>query len=43
MIEGGGSSLRLSFAPVPADADPEGVDARLARALENDSGRSAAA
>jgi DNA-binding transcriptional MocR family regulator len=33
MMEGGTSSLRLSFAPVPADQIPEGV-ARLARALE---------
>ena len=33
MIDGGGSSLRLSFAPVPAERVPEGVD-RLARALE---------
>jgi 2-aminoadipate transaminase len=33
MLEGGGSALRLSFAPVPADRIPEGV-ARLARALE---------
>jgi 2-aminoadipate transaminase len=32
-IEGGGSSLRLSFAPVPADQVAEGVE-RLARALE---------
>jgi DNA-binding transcriptional MocR family regulator len=40
MLEGGRSSLRLSFAPVPADQIPEGVD-RLARALERT--RSAAA
>ena len=40
MLEGGTSSLRLSFAPVPADQIPEGVD-RLARALERT--RSAAA
>jgi DNA-binding transcriptional MocR family regulator len=33
MIDGGGSSLRLSFAPVPADQIPEGIE-RLARALE---------
>ena len=33
MIEGGSSSLRLSFAPVPADDVAEGVQ-RLARALE---------
>jgi DNA-binding transcriptional MocR family regulator len=33
MIEGGRSSLRLSFAGVPPDQVPEGV-ARLARALE---------
>jgi DNA-binding transcriptional MocR family regulator len=33
MIAGGSSSLRLSFAPVPADQIAEGVD-RLARALE---------
>ena len=33
MIEGGESSLRLSFAPVPADRAAEGV-ARIARALE---------
>ncbi len=33
MIEGGANSLRLSFAPVPADQIPEGID-RLARALE---------
>ena len=40
MLEGGSSSLRLSFAPVPADQIPEGVD-RLARALER--GQQAAA
>lgn len=33
MIEGGESSLRLSFAPVPADQAGEGV-ARIARALD---------
>jgi 2-aminoadipate transaminase len=33
MIEGGANSLRLSFAPVPADQTGEGV-ARIARALE---------
>lgn len=33
MIEGGENSLRLSFAPVPADQMDEGV-ARIARALE---------
>jgi 2-aminoadipate transaminase len=33
MIEGGNSSLRLSFAPVPADDVAEGVQ-RLSRALE---------
>ena len=33
MIEGGANSLRLSFAPVPADQMGEGV-ARIARALE---------
>jgi 2-aminoadipate transaminase len=33
MLEGGSSSLRLSFAPVPADEVAEGVQ-RLARALE---------
>jgi 2-aminoadipate transaminase len=33
MIQGGSSSLRLSFAPVPADDVAEGVQ-RLARALE---------
>jgi 2-aminoadipate transaminase len=33
MLEGGTSSLRLSFAPVPASEIPEGID-RLARALE---------
>ena len=33
MIEGGRSSLRLSFAPVPADQVAEGVE-RIARALE---------
>jgi DNA-binding transcriptional MocR family regulator len=33
-LEGGTSSLRLSFAPVPAEEIPEGID-RLARALES--------
>lgn len=33
MLQGGSSSLRLSFAPVPADQIAEGVS-RLARALE---------
>jgi 2-aminoadipate transaminase len=33
MLEGGENALRLSFAPVPADLIPEGVQ-RLARALE---------
>jgi DNA-binding transcriptional MocR family regulator len=33
MLEGGSSSLRLSFAPVPAEQIPEGIE-RLARALE---------
>jgi 2-aminoadipate transaminase len=33
MLEGGSSSLRLSFAPVPADHVAEGIE-RLARALE---------
>ena len=33
MIEGGENSLRLSFAPVPADRAAEGV-ARIASALE---------
>jgi DNA-binding transcriptional MocR family regulator len=33
MIEGGSNSLRLSFAPVPADQAAEGI-ARIARALE---------
>ena len=33
MLAGGAASLRLSFAPVPADEVPEGVQ-RLARALE---------
>jgi 2-aminoadipate transaminase len=44
MLEGGTSSLRLSFAPVPADQVAEGVE-RLARALERTragSGRRAA-
>jgi 2-aminoadipate transaminase len=34
MLDGGHSSLRLSFAPVPAELIPEGVE-RLARALES--------
>ena len=34
LLEGGGSSLRLSFASVPADQIAEGVE-RLARALES--------
>jgi DNA-binding transcriptional MocR family regulator len=33
LLEGGGSSLRLSFASVPADRVDEGVG-RLVRALE---------
>jgi DNA-binding transcriptional MocR family regulator len=33
MMDGGTSSLRLSFAPVPVDDVAEGVQ-RLARALE---------
>jgi DNA-binding transcriptional MocR family regulator len=33
MLDGGRSSLRLSFASVPAELIPEGVE-RLARALE---------
>ena len=33
MIEGGGNSLRLSFASVPPERIPEGI-ARIARALE---------
>ena len=33
MIDGGGNSLRLSFASVPPERIPEGV-ARIARALE---------
>jgi DNA-binding transcriptional MocR family regulator len=33
MLDGGESSLRLSFAPVPPDRIPEGIE-RLARALE---------
>ena len=41
MLEGGNSSLRLSFAPVPADQIPEGV-ARLARALERSRAATAA-
>ena len=42
MIEGGRSSLRLSFAPVTTDQIPEGID-RLARALENVRSATAAA
>ena len=34
MIQGGESSLRLSFAPVTTDQIPEGVE-RIARALES--------
>jgi len=41
MLEGGSSSLRLSFAPVPADQIREGVD-RLARALERSRSATAA-
>ncbi|HEX6586913.1 MAG TPA: PLP-dependent aminotransferase family protein [Solirubrobacterales bacterium] len=44
MLDGGASSLRLSFAPVPADEVDEGIQ-RLARALERlraRSGRQAA-
>jgi DNA-binding transcriptional MocR family regulator len=41
MIEGGENSLRLSFAPVPADRAAEGV-ARIARALERIRSTSAA-
>jgi 2-aminoadipate transaminase len=41
MLEGGGSSLRLSFASVPADAIPEGV-ARISRALERQRAAAAA-
>src|SRR4051794_23952797 len=42
MLEGGGSSLRLSFAPVSADQVAEGVK-RLARALERARAGAAAA
>jgi 2-aminoadipate transaminase len=42
MIEGGSSSLRLSFAPVPAEDVAEGVK-RLARALERARAGAAAA
>jgi 2-aminoadipate transaminase len=42
MIEGGTSSLRLSFAPVPADDVAEGVQ-RIARALERTRAGAAAA
>jgi 2-aminoadipate transaminase len=41
MLDGGRSSLRLSFASVPADRIPEGV-ARLARALEGVRSKAAA-
>ena len=41
MLEGGASALRLSFASVPADQIPEGVD-RIARALERVRMRAAA-
>jgi DNA-binding transcriptional MocR family regulator len=41
MLEGGGNSLRLSFAPVTTEEIPEGV-ARLARALESVRARAAA-
>jgi DNA-binding transcriptional MocR family regulator len=41
MIEGGANSLRLSFAPVPADRADEGV-ARIAAALERVRATSAA-
>ncbi len=44
MLEGGSSSLRLSFAPVPAGDVDEGIQ-RLARALQRlreSSGRQAA-
>ena len=41
MLEGGGSSLRLSFASVPAAAIPEGV-ARISRALERQRAAAAA-
>jgi 2-aminoadipate transaminase len=42
MLEGGTSSLRLSFAPVPADEVEEGIQ-RLARALERTRAASASA
>jgi DNA-binding transcriptional MocR family regulator len=42
MLEGGDSSLRLSFAPVPAADIPEGIS-RVARALERLRGSKAAA
>jgi 2-aminoadipate transaminase len=42
MLEGGTSSLRLSFAPVPADDVAEGIQ-RLARALERTRAGAAAA
>jgi DNA-binding transcriptional MocR family regulator len=41
MLDGGRSSLRLSFASVPAERIPEGV-ARLARALEGVRSKAAA-
>ncbi len=41
MLDGGGSNLRLSFAPVSAEEIPEGID-RLARALERTRSRAAA-
>jgi hypothetical protein len=42
MMEGGDSSLRLSFAPVPARDVEEGVQ-RLARALERTRARASSA
>jgi 2-aminoadipate transaminase len=42
MLEGGTSSLRLSFAPVPVEDVAEGVE-RLARALERTRAGAAAA
>ena len=41
MLEGGRNSLRLSFAPVPAEQIPEGVE-RIARALEQSRAAAAA-
>ncbi|MGH2923065.1 MAG: PLP-dependent aminotransferase family protein [Solirubrobacterales bacterium] len=41
MLEGGGNSLRLSFAPVTTEQIPEGVD-RIARALESVRAKAAA-